>query len=211
MKRKTNKLTAKKMDKRLRIINAAMNVFGEKGFHKTKIIDIARSARVADGTIYLYFHNKDDLFIAAFEELIEEKLQNLKKIIAAIDDKLERLLKFFSLHIEMFTQNPNIARFVTKELRQSSEFYLKYPTFRPLQEYINYLKKLCQDAIDASLIRSIDTEVLVIIMIGTLNFALFEWSLGNSNRSLEDIKEQAVNIIYRGLKKGPAPENTEDE
>ena len=54
-------------DKRGRIIDAAVAVFAEKGFHAARVSDVAKRAGVADGTIYLYFKNKDDILISLFE------------------------------------------------------------------------------------------------------------------------------------------------
>ena len=46
-----------------RIIDAATKIFAKKGFYKAKVAEIAKEARVADGTIYLYFENKEDILI----------------------------------------------------------------------------------------------------------------------------------------------------
>ncbi len=48
------------------ILNAAKHVFAMEGFYNSNI-GIAREAHVADGTIYLYFKNKDDILISLFE------------------------------------------------------------------------------------------------------------------------------------------------
>ena len=56
------------------IIDAAIQVFAEKGFYLAKVADVARRAGVADGTIYLYFKNKDDILISLFEIKMEEIL-----------------------------------------------------------------------------------------------------------------------------------------
>ena len=55
-------------DKRERILKAATQTFAQHGFYKSTISEIANLANVADGTIYLYFKNKDDLLISLFEE-----------------------------------------------------------------------------------------------------------------------------------------------
>ena len=54
-------------DKRRRIIDAAVNVFSERGFFNSRVNDVAEAAGVAGGTIYLYFKNKDDLLISVFD------------------------------------------------------------------------------------------------------------------------------------------------
>ena len=52
-----------KEEKSLRILDAAIRVFARKGFYNSTIADVAKVAEVAEGTIYLYFKNKDDLLI----------------------------------------------------------------------------------------------------------------------------------------------------
>ena len=54
-------------DKHALILDAAIRVFAEKGFHRARISDIADAAGVADGTIYLYFDNKEHLLLSIFE------------------------------------------------------------------------------------------------------------------------------------------------
>ena len=63
-------------DKRALITDAAVEVFAEKGFHLARVSDIAKRAGVADGTIYLYFKNKEDLLLTIFEEKMDFLLKN---------------------------------------------------------------------------------------------------------------------------------------
>ena len=52
------------------ILDAAMRVFCRRGFHKTNLEEVAREAGISKGTIYLYFKNKEDLFIAAAQRVM---------------------------------------------------------------------------------------------------------------------------------------------
>jgi len=63
----------KEDNKHRKILRAAVKVFSEKGFYNSRVADIAKEANVADGTIYLYFKNKDDILISLFEEEFGEK------------------------------------------------------------------------------------------------------------------------------------------
>ena len=58
-------------EKYQRILSASMEVFARKGFAESKISEIAQVAGVGDGTIYLYFKNKDDLLISVFEDRMD--------------------------------------------------------------------------------------------------------------------------------------------
>ena len=60
----------KSVDKHNKIIISATKVFAKKGFFNARISDIAKEAKVADGTIYLYFNNKFDILISVLEEEI---------------------------------------------------------------------------------------------------------------------------------------------
>ena len=57
----------KSPDKHKKIISAATKVFAKKGFFNARIADVAKEAKVADGTIYLYFNNKFDILISLLE------------------------------------------------------------------------------------------------------------------------------------------------
>ncbi|MDH3360642.1 MAG: TetR/AcrR family transcriptional regulator, partial [Desulfobulbaceae bacterium] len=73
-------------DKHQKIIQAAIKVFARKGFFSARISDIAKEAKVADGTIYLYFNNKYDILISIFEEEIGKIILQVKLAIEQEND-----------------------------------------------------------------------------------------------------------------------------
>ena len=77
----------KSTDKHTKIILAATKVFAKKGFFNARISDIAKEAKVADGTIYLYFNNKYNILISVLEEEVGKIIEQIKKamILSAID------------------------------------------------------------------------------------------------------------------------------
>ena len=89
-------------EKRDRIIDAATEVFAAKGFHSARISDIARLAGVADGTIYLYFKNKEDLLFSIFEEKMEALLtEHGRRAIGSDSTGSERIFVVRSLVAEV--------------------------------------------------------------------------------------------------------------
>jgi len=84
------------------IIEAAMQLFSEKGFENTSMADIAEAAGFAKGTLYLYFDSKDDLLIAVKGQILESFLQNLTEItakeISAIDKMQEIQASYINMH-----------------------------------------------------------------------------------------------------------------
>ncbi len=73
-------------DKHSKITQAAVKVFAQKGFFNARISDIAKEAKVADGTIYLYFNNKYDILISLFEDEIGKIILQVKLLLEKEED-----------------------------------------------------------------------------------------------------------------------------
>src|SRR3990172_6357621 len=94
--------------KRERILRAAIRIFSQKGYFNSKISEIARLAGVADGTIYLYFKNKDDLLISLFEEKMGEVVADVRERVAAGDGALSRLKIFIENHMGLLLREAGL-------------------------------------------------------------------------------------------------------
>jgi len=125
----------KNNEKYHRIIEAATKVFAKKGFYQSKISEIAKEAKVADGTIYIYFENKDDILISLFEEQMKAVIDNMKAQISGIDDPAKRLERFASTHLGLIEKNQDMAEIIQVELRQSGKFMKEYKN----EKFIQYL------------------------------------------------------------------------
>jgi len=95
----------KNSDKRRRIIEAAIKVFAKKGFYNSKVSEIARAAHVADGTIYLYFQNKDDILISLFEEVMQNVLDRVQAAVTQETNPARKLERFAQAHLSLVEEN----------------------------------------------------------------------------------------------------------
>jgi TetR/AcrR family fatty acid metabolism transcriptional regulator len=131
-------------DKYHRIIKAATKVFAKRGFFHAKVSDIAKEAHVADGTIYLYFENKDDILISLFEEQMQVVLGNMMEEISKEKDAVKKIEKFALTHLKLIELNKNVAEIIQVELRQSSKFMKEYKNERFLQ-YLNLIDDIIKE------------------------------------------------------------------
>src|SRR5215468_10261708 len=79
------------------ILEAARKVFAQKGFSAATVDDIAASAGVAKGTIYLYYESKRDIYFAALKFGIEQMYSMLTdklNTVSSPEDKLRTLIAF---------------------------------------------------------------------------------------------------------------------
>src|SRR5436305_2195531 len=104
------------------ILRAAIKVFARSGFFNAKVADVAREAGVADGTVYLYFKNKDDILVSIFNHISEQALQYARSILAEIDEPAEKLRQIVRGHLEMYARDRNLAVVFQVELRSSTKF-----------------------------------------------------------------------------------------
>src|SRR6476646_1435773 len=85
--------------KRDAILRAAIDVFAERGYFNAQVADVARSAGVGAGTVYLYFRSKDDLLISIFERGMKEALAEGRDLASRVRDPRQRLRHFARMHL----------------------------------------------------------------------------------------------------------------
>ena len=168
---------ARNSDKKELIINAAVKVFADKGFYNAKVSDVARGAGVADGTIYLYFKNKDDLLISLFETKMAEIIERFYAILKSSLTAIEKIRQFIHLYFRMIAENPDLAEVFQVELRQSSKFLKDYHN----QKFIDFLN-LIGDIIHGGqvdgLFRSdINIHTMKLIIFGAMDELARQWIL----------------------------------
>jgi len=137
-------MKSKSNEKYYRIINAATKIFAKKGFYHAKVSEIAKEAKVADGTIYLYFENKDAILISLFEEQMKRVLDNMREQIALEKDAVKKIEKFALNHLKLIEQNKNMAEIIQVELRQSSKFMKEYKN-EQFAEYLNLIADIIRE------------------------------------------------------------------
>ena len=134
----------KNSDKHRRIIEAALKVFAKNGFYNSKVSEIARAANVADGTIYLYFQNKDDILISLFEEEMGNILDKMRQGLQTVTDPAAKLERFAEQHLTMLEENQELAEIIQVELRQSSKFMKEYQNDR-FHQYLNIISSIIKE------------------------------------------------------------------
>ena len=192
---------AARQDKRVRIIDAAVEVFAKKGYRSARISDIARGAGVADGTIYLYFRNKEDLLLTIFEEKMDLLLRDLRAALSGHDDPLDRMRAYARFHFWQLRSYPALAQVLQVELRQSTRFLHDY---RPekLWEYLGIFERLVLDAQDEGLLRDdLDPFIAKWSFFGALDELSIQWVLSRKRDrfNLDQAADQVVDVFLRGM------------
>jgi TetR/AcrR family fatty acid metabolism transcriptional regulator len=129
--------------KRERILRAAVDTFAQNGYFNAKVSEIAKTAGVADGTIYLYFDGKEDLLITVFREHTRSYLQSLEQQLAGIPRPEDRLRVAIRHHLETLGRDRALAVVSQVELRHSLKF-MSLLSQQEVADYLNMIRKIVE-------------------------------------------------------------------
>lgn len=181
------------------ILRAAAKVFAQSGYFNAKVSDVARSAGVADGTVYLYFKNKDDLLTSIFSWAMGEFLARAKAELAEIATAKDKLLQFARLHFSLLEQERDIAIVFQIELRQSTKFMEHFSTTY-LAEYLQVLREIIEQGQKSGTFRAtLNPKLVAKLLFGMLDEMATNWVLSHGNHSLTDMAEPVLDIFFNGV------------
>jgi TetR/AcrR family fatty acid metabolism transcriptional regulator len=129
----------KNSEKYHRILEAAVKVFAEQGFFQSTVAQIAKEAGVADGTIYLYFKNKDDILVQFYEYKTRQVFERFRESVDLAQTAIEKLRNLIRTHLEEFQKDPNMAKVYQVETHQQRQV---------AQEPIKAMAQMYRDMID---------------------------------------------------------------
>ena len=189
-------------DKRDRILKAAIKVFAKNGFYATRVSEIAKAAGVADGTIYLYFKNKDDVLITIFEEGIGRLLTILREVAESDEPFENRVTRIVELQLGLLEEQRDLAEVITVNLRQSSRLLKQYaaPLF---MQYIDVIAGVVREGQEAGAFRQdLNPRVVARSLFGAIDAILLTWALGEGDPpALRKAASHCASLFLEGLRK----------
>ncbi len=185
-------------DKRKRILQAAVKVFARRGYFAARVSEIAKRAGVADGTIYLYFRNKEDILVRLFEEVMTEHLQNAREALRAVPGAPARLHAIAEHHLRVLGSNRDLAVVFQVELRQSIKFMERF-TASWLQDYFSLVKEVIEEGQrDGSFRADLPRKVATKAFFGALDEMVTSWIIGGKGYDLAALADPVVELFLRG-------------
>ena len=186
-------------DKREAILRAAIKVFANSGYFNSKVADIAREARVADGTVYLYFKSKEDILHSIFDRSVEEALSAARQQIERVSDPKEKLRRIALLHLERLGADRDLAVVFQVELRGSTKFMEEFSA-AGFAEYLMLIRSTFEEGQRAGIFRSdLNAKVVAKILFGALDEMATNWILSRRRYKLAPLADQVLDIFLHGV------------
>jgi TetR/AcrR family fatty acid metabolism transcriptional regulator len=181
------------------ILRAAIKVFARSGFFNSKVADVAREAGVADGTVYLYFKNKDDILVSIFNYYMDEALAAGRASLAQTDDPIEKLRRIVRAHLERLGRDRNLAIVFQVELRSSTKFMEQFSATK-VAEYLELIRAVIGDGQRQGVFRSgLNTKIVAKVLFGALDEMATNWVLSRKRYNLSATAEPVLEVFLNGI------------
>jgi len=189
----------KKAAKKQQILQAAVEAFGRSNFEDASISEIARRAGVAEGTIYQYFKNKQDLFFSIPREKTKVFTSKLDEYLEGISDTRDKIRKFVWYYLYFFTTNPAYARSLMLEMRISRAF-AKSSSYKGIKKFTNQALEILREGQERGIIRKdVDIYLARHLLLGILEHVVTRWLLKGEKDDIIQHYGQVSDIILNGI------------
>lgn len=190
------------------ILRAAIKVFAGSGFFNSKVADVAREAGVADGTVYLYFKNKDDILVSIFNHYMDVALAAGRASLAETDDPVEKLRRIVYAHLSGLGRDRNLAVVFQVELRSSTKFMEQFSATR-VAEYLDLIREALEEGQRRGVFRrGMNTKVVAKVLFGALDEMVTNWVLTRKRYNLVSTAEPVLDVFLNGIERVPANRQT---
>ncbi len=192
-------LAKEKSSKYHRILEAAVTVFARQGFRQSTISQIAKEAGVADGTIYLYFKNKDDILVHFFGFKAKQVFDRFREEVARGTDSLEKLRNLVRVHLAEFQRDPDMAIVYHVETHQIS---------RLAEEQIRVMGKMYHDIIsdiveegqqEGLIRRDLYLSLVKRLILGAVDETIGAWLHSGRSYDLISMADPLVELFVTGI------------
>lgn len=182
------------------IIDAAVIVIADNGYHQAQVSKIAKQAGVADGTIYLYFKNKEDILISVFREKMAVFIERLQEINQENTTAAEKLQFMITNHFQVLSNDKYLARVTQLELRQSNrEIRLKINAV--LKEYLDQLDAILEEGVKAGEFDAhMDLRLARQLIFGTVDEVTTSWVMKDHKFDLTAQAPKVYELLLNGIK-----------
>jgi len=192
------------LDKKNRIIEAAVLVFAQKGYAGAAVADIAAKAQIGKGTIYAYFASKEDLFFAVFEWFKLQTEDAARVNISVLGESAAGRLEALSDSLMGMWQEMKDVFRLTMEFWAASSSSQMQDRFKAnfrntYQEFRNIVKSLIQEGIERGEFRTdINPESVAAALVGTWD-ALFLQAWFDDDFDPVTVAQDFLSILINGL------------
>jgi AcrR family transcriptional regulator len=195
----TDRSTAQE-DKRRLILDAAVRVFAEKGYHTSRVGDIAEEAGVAHGLLYHYFRSKEALLETIFRETWRDVLDAVRSVEETDETARERLAGIAKILLRAWRRDPDLVRVLVREVTRSSHLQ---QNIDEIDAAFSGLERIIARGQENGEFRAdVDARMVSYVFYGALEEILTGWVLGqleDGDEAITQAEQTVIEVVCGGL------------
>jgi AcrR family transcriptional regulator len=189
-------------DKRRQLLDAAVRVFARKGFHASRVGDIAEEAGVAHGLLYHYFKSKDQVLEAVFHENWSVLVARIESVEETDEPAADQIRHIAAIVLRTWLHLPDVVRVVIQEFGRSPELAEQ---IGELTRPIEVLQRVIARGVERGEFRAdVDPAFAATVVYGSIDELLTAWVLGRLPSGEEDVataEQTLLDVTLLGLRK----------
>ncbi|MCJ7702036.1 MAG: TetR/AcrR family transcriptional regulator [Anaerolineales bacterium] len=159
---------------RQRILNAAIQVFANKGYHDTRVDEIVEASETSKGAVYFHFPSKQEIFLGLVDEFAELLQKQMEQAIHAEQGGVNQVDAALQSCLGTFGKYQKLAKiFLVQAVGLGTVFEQKRQEIH--NRFITLVKKYLDEAVADGDIPAIDTEVAAYAWMGAINEVVIRW------------------------------------
>ena len=166
-----------KLATRERILDAALEVFARKGYHRAIVDDIVRASRTSKGAVYHHFPNKEAVFLALVDEFSARLAAAVAAAIGTRRGALAKVEAALTAALTTFADNERLARLILLEAVSLGPTY-QAKRAEVTGRFAALIRGYLDEAVGDGSIAPLDTRVATLAWLGAVNEVVVQWLHG---------------------------------
>jgi TetR/AcrR family transcriptional regulator, fatty acid metabolism regulator protein len=190
-----------KLQTEINIIEAALRVFGEKGFEATTISAICKEANISDATLYEYFQSKEEVLFTIPEIYTRRELERMQEIRRYVHSPREKLRVIIQGYLEFYEKNRMYTSVALLTLKGNRNF-LKAPAYGVVREASRSIVEAFEEGVTAGVFRDdLDGYLVRNMLLGFIEHLTIQWLLVGRPESICGYRDTILEMVMRAIEK----------
>jgi TetR/AcrR family transcriptional regulator, fatty acid metabolism regulator protein len=180
-------------EKRRLILDAAVRVFAHKGFHTSRVGDIAEEAGVAHGLLYHYFSSKDEVLETIFRENWGVLVERIQTVEQSDDSARDQLRHVAAIILRTWRHQPDVVRVLVREIARSPEMQDR---ISDLVKPIVAIRRIIERGQESGEFRAdLDPALAAVVFYGGIDEVLTGWVLGQLPSGMAEVEAAERTVV----------------
>ena len=188
----------------LRILDAALDLFGRKGFEATTVSAICEAAGVSEATLYEYFESKEQVLFSIVERYTRGEVERLEQVREFIHDPREKLRVVIQAHLEFYERNPLYTSVALLTLKGNRNF-TRSAAYEAVRQASRPIVEAFREGAEAGIFRSdIDGSLVRNMVLGFIEHLTTQWIATGRPERISQYRDTIHEMVMRAIEKRSA-------